>query len=277
MPVISLNSLHPTQSSDGSVLRININHGAVNEMGSVELKDWEALTAHLEAGSAGALITTSDKVTRSGKAIFVAGANVTERVGWSDDEIKAHVRWQRTTLAGLRRAPVFHVTVVNGLALGWGTEFLLTADYRIATTAARFALPETGIGILPGAGGTSELSRVVGPNQALRLGMTGERITGEEALRIGLIDELYESSGEALARAEELALLAARRSPTAIAAFKKGVLASLSMSEDDRTELEAQAYEHCVDTGEAAIGRANFKAITGGERVEWGPRTTLKS
>ena len=277
MPVISLNSLHPTQSSDGSVLRININHGAVNEMGSEELKDWAALTAHLEAGSAGALITTSDKVTRSGKAIFVAGANVTERVGWSDEQIKPHVRWQRTTLAGLRRAPVFHVTVVNGLALGWGTEFLLTADYRIATTAARFALPETGIGILPGAGGTSELSRIVGPNQALRLGMTGERITGEEALRIGLVDELFESSDEALARAEELALLAARRSPTAIAAIKKGVLASLSMSEDERTELEAQAYEHCVDTGEAAIGRANFKAITGGERVEWGPRTTLKS
>ena len=277
MPVISLNSLHPSQSSDGSVLRININHGAVNEMGSEELKDWSALTAHLEGGTVGAMITTSDKVTRSGKAIFIAGANVTERVGWSDEQIKAHVRWQRTTLAGLRRAPVFHVTVVNGLALGWGTEFLLAADYRIATTASRFALPETGIGILPGAGGTSELSRIIGPNQALRLGMTGERISGEEALRIGLVDELFDTSGEAMVRAEELALLAARRSPTATAAFKKGVLASLSMGEEERTELEARAYEHCVDTGEAAIGRANFKAITGGEHVEWGPKTKLKT
>jgi enoyl-CoA hydratase/carnithine racemase len=276
MSVISLTSLHPTLSADGSVLRININHGAVNEMGSVELRDWSALTAHLEVGSAGALITTSDKVTRSGKAIFIAGANVTERVGWSDDQIKTHVRWQRTTLAGLRRAPVFHITVVDGLALGWGTEFLLTADYRIATTAARFALPETGIGILPGAGGTSELSRIIGPNQALRLGMTGERITGEEALRIGLVDELFENADDALARAEALATLAARRSPTATAAFKKGVLASLAMSEDDRTELEAKAYEHCVDTGEAAIGRANFKAITSGEQVQWGPRTDLE-
>lgn len=277
MPVISLNSLHPTLSADGSVLRININHGAVNEMGSNELKDWSVLTAHLEAGTAGALITTSDKVTRSGKAIFIAGANVTERVGWSDDQIKTHVRWQRTTLAGLRRVPVFHVTVVDGLALGWGTEFLLTADYRIATKSARFSLPETSIGILPGAGGTSELSRIIGPNQALRLGMTGERITGEEALRIGLVDELFDTNDEAKARAEELALLAARRSPTAVAAFKKGVLASLSMGEDERTEMEARAYEHCVDTGEAAIGRANFKAITGGERVEWGPRTKLES
>jgi enoyl-CoA hydratase/carnithine racemase len=277
MPVISLTSLHPSLSADGSVLRININHGSVNEMGSVELKDWSTLTAHLEVGAVGALITTSDKVTRSGKSIFIAGANVTERVGWSDDQIKTHVRWQRTTLAGLRRAPVFHVTVVDGLALGWGTEFLLTADYRIATKSARFSLPETGIGILPGAGGTGELSRIIGPNQALRLGMTGERITGEEALRIGLVDELFDNSDEATARAEELALLAARRSPTAVAAFKKGVLASLSMGEDERTEMEARAYEHCVDTGQAAIGRANFKAITGGERVEWGPRTKLES
>jgi hypothetical protein len=49
------------------------------------------------------------------------------------------------------------------------------------------------------------------------------------------------------------------------------------MGEEERTELEARAYEHCVDTGEAAIGRANFKAITGGEHVEWGPKTKLKT
>lgn len=260
----------------GAVLRININHGAVNEMGSPELNDWATVTEHLADGGARALITTSDKRTRSGKSIFVAGANVTERVGWTDEQVKRHVRWQRSTLAALRRVPVFHAVVVDGLALGWGTEFLLTADYRIATTAAQFALPETGIGILPGAGGTSELSRVVGPNQALRLGMTGERIDAAEALRIGLVDEVFDTATEALERAESLAELAARRSPTAVGAFKQGVLASLSMAADQRTELEAQSYELCVDSGEAAIGRANFKSITAGETVEWGPLVPLK-
>ena len=120
------------------------------------------------------------------------------------------------------------------------------------------------------------MSRVVGPNQALRLGMTGERIGAEEALRIGLIDELFETAAEALARAEELASLAAKRSPTAVGAFKQGVLASLAMAEEERTEREALAYELCVDSGEAAIGRANFKAITAGETVQWGPLQTLK-
>ena len=276
MPAISLSSLHVEASAPDAVLRVTIRHGAVNEMGSEQLRDWESVTEFLVAGGAKALITTSDKHTKRGTPIFVAGANVTERAGWSDEEVKAHVRWQRATLAALRRAPVFHAVVVDGLALGWGTEFLLTADYRIATRAAQFALPETGIGILPGAGGTSELSRVVGPNQALRLGMTGERITAEEALRIGLVDEVFESATAANERAEALAAMAARRSPTAVGAFKQGVLASLAMDEGERTEMEARAYEVCVDSGEAAIGRAHFKAITAGETVEWGPRVPLK-
>jgi len=271
----SLTSLQLQPSDDGSIVHINLNHGRVNEMGSVELKDWEMLTAHLQNSAARALVTTSDKTTRSGKSIFIAGANVTERVDWNVDQVKAHVRWQRATLAALRVAPVFHIVVVDGLALGWGTEFMIAADYRIATPNARFALPETGIGILPGAGGTSELSRIIGPPQALRLGMTGEQIDAQEALRIGLVDELAPTAEAAQERAMALASMAAKRSPTAVGAFKQGLLASLSMDEPSRRELEAQAYELCVDAGEAAIGRSNFKAITRGEAVAWGPRKPL--
>ena len=275
MTTIELTSLHASQTETPPVLTVTMDHGRVNEMGSTELRDWSQITAALESGSIRALVTHSTKVTRSGKPIFIAGANVTERVGWTVEQVKAHVRWQRETLAQLRRAPAFHVTVVDGLALGWGTEFMITADYRIATPNARFALPETGIGILPGAGGTSELSRIVGPNQALRLGMTGEQIDAAEALRIGLIDELATDAPAAMERARALAELAAKRSPTAVGAFKQGVLASLSMAEDERAELEAKAYELCVDSGDAAIGRENFKAITAGQAVEWGPKRSL--
>ena len=270
MNPIDLHSLHASVSSDGSVLHVTLDHGRVNEMGSSELGDWDTITEHLNGGRFRALLTTSDKVTRSGKRIFIAGANVTERSQWSVDQVKAHVRRQRSTLAALRHVPAFHVTVVDGLALGWGTEFMITADYRIGTPSARFALPETSIGIVPGAGGTSELSKIIGPNQALRLGMTGEQISAEEALRIGLIDELAESKDAAMERARALTSLAAKRSPTAVGAFKQGVLASLSMAAEDRTELEAQAYELCVDSGDAAIGRKHFKAITAGETVSWG-------
>jgi enoyl-CoA hydratase/carnithine racemase len=271
MNSIDLHSLHSDVSENGDILRITLNHGRVNEMGSLELRDWERITAHLNAGEYRALVTCSDKTTRSGKSIFIAGANVTERTGWTDEQVKKHVRWQRNTLADLRKVPAFHVTVVNGLALGWGTEFMITADYRIGTPQARFALPETGIGILPGAGGTSEMSRIIGPNQTLRLGMTGEQISADEALRIGLLDEVVEDNDAAMKRACDLAQKAAQRSPTAVAAFKAGVLSSLSLPDDERMELEAQSYELCVDSGEAAIGRASFKSITAGESVAWGP------
>lgn len=268
--MIELTSLHLGVS--GPVARLRIHHGKANEMGVAEIEDWERLVDWLEAGPVAALVSSSDRVSSRGTPIFIAGANVTERAGWSDDAVKAHVRRQRAVLARLRRVPLFHVAVVHGVALGWGTEFTLACDWRIATPGARFGLPETGLGILPGAGGASELAAVVGPNQALRLGMTGETVGAEEAHRTGLVDELAPSLEAGLERAEALARLVGTRSPTAVAAFKAALLAGLGLGASERRELEARAYEHCVDSGEAAVGRAHFASITsGGPRAPWGP------
>lgn len=263
-------------SQNGPVVSVELDHGRANEMGRDAVAEWARLTADLESGDATALITFSRRRSAKGTPIFISGANVTEREGWTPDEVRAHVLRQRATLAALRRAPVFHVAVVGGMALGWGTEFLLTADYRIATPEAVFALPETGLGILPGAGGTSELWSMIGPAQALRLGMTGERIDAAEALRIGLVQEVCPDVDAALARAGALAALAARRSPTAIAAFKAALIAAIGQPGLAREALEARAYELCLDSGEAAIGRAHFREITAGEAVAWGPRTRFQ-
>jgi enoyl-CoA hydratase/carnithine racemase len=270
-----LQTLNISSEADGSIWVIELNHGRVNEMGSPEIGDWEQLTAALHSGSVRVLITTSTKTTKRGTPIFIAGANVTERTEWSDAEVRAHVRRQRAALQALRAAPVFHIVVVDGLALGWGTEFLITADYRISGPKARFALPETGIGILPGAGGTSELPTLIGVNQAMRLGMTGEQIDATEANRIGLVDELADDHSAGMARAHALADMVVRRSPTAVSAYKRAALEALGKDPAQRTEIEALAYELCVDSGDAAIGRANFKSITAGEPVPWGPRKPL--
>lgn len=256
---------------DGPVARLTLDHGKANEMGSAQLADLEALCDWLAAAPVRALITRSRRVTEKGTRIFIAGANVTERGGWSVEQVKAHVRRQRAVLGRLRGAPVFTVAVVDGVALGWGTEFLLCNDYRIGAPGARLGLPETGLGILPGAGGSSELAARIGLNQALRLGMTGEQIDAAEGLRIGLLDELAADTDAALTRAEALCRRAATRSPTAMAAFKAAALSSVGLAPAEREELEARAYEHCVDSGEAAIGRAHFQAITAGEGAPWGP------
>ena len=106
--------------------------------------------------------------------------------------------------------------------------------------------------------------------------MTGERITSEEAFRIGLIQERCGSVDEGLERAQALADRVGRNSPTAVAAFKAGVLSAVGASEAERVELEAQAYEHCLDSGEAAIGRENFANIRSGETPPWGKLERFK-
>jgi enoyl-CoA hydratase/carnithine racemase len=262
-----------TRELDDRLVVLELDHGKANEVGTAVLREIEALVESLvEDDRAAALVTFSRRRSRTGTPIFVAGADVTERADWGDTRVKQHVRWQRSVLARLAAVPVFHVVVVEGVALGWGTEYLLTADYAIGCDHAVFGLPETGLGIVPGAGGTSELQHRVGPCHALRLGMTGERIDADEALRIGLIQERVPDVDAGLDRARALAALAARRSPTALAAFKGALLASRGQPEDERRELEARAYERCVDAGEAAIGRAHFAASRTGASIPWGPR-----
>ena len=251
-------------------------HGKANEMGRAQLDGFVDLCERLEAGEARVLVSYSRRRSRKGTAIFVAGANVTERASWSRDEVAAHVRFQRSVLRRVRGLPLFHVAVVNGVALGWGTEYALTADYRIGCDESVYGLPETGLGILPGAGGTAELWAQVGLAQALRLGMTGERIPAEEAYRIGLIQEIQPDVDAGLARAAELGARVARNSPTAVAAFKRAAQAAVGFSDADRVALEAKAYEHCLDSGEAAIGRSHFANIRAGETVPWGPLELFK-
>ena len=269
-------ALHPRLDADRQLLILELDHGKANEMGTAQLDAFAELCALLEDPSREqpitCLCTTSRRVSGSGKPIFIAGANVTERVGWDDERIKAHVIRQRKLMQRLRRLPLFNIALSTGVTLGWGTEYMLTADYSIATRAASFALPETGLGIIPGARGTAELASLVGPAQALRLGCTGESIDANEALRIGLVQELTDDVDSGLARVTALAEQLRRRSPLAITSFKRALLDGLGRSEPERIELEAAAYERCVDSGEAAIGRAAFSEILAGKTPAWGRR-----
>ncbi len=269
----SYERLRVSTSASGAVVELVFDHGKANEMGSAELTELERLASELSTDpDARALISTSRKVSSRGTPIFVAGANVTERVGWSEGEVLAHVRRQRAALAALRRVPVLHVCVVGGVAFGWGTEWLLTADYRVAVPGARFALPETGLGIVPGAGGTAWMADEIGLAHALRLGMTGEQVLPDEALRLGLVQELAADLEAGLVRARALALATATRSPTAVAAFKAAALAGRGRSEREREALEDAAYEVCVRSGEAAVGRARFSVKEGDDVPPWGER-----
>ncbi|KIG12226.1 Enoyl-CoA hydratase/isomerase [Enhygromyxa salina] len=274
MDLSPISALNPRLDPTLQLLVLELDHGKANEIGTEQLVAFEALCTLLESAdlpqAITCLCTTSRRVSKSGKPIFIAGANVTERVEWDDARVKAHVIRQRKLMQRLRRLPLFNIALSSGVTLGWGTEYMLTADYSIATQAASFALPETGLGIVPGARGTAELASLVGPAQALRLGCTGESIDAAEAARIGLVQELAADVDAGLTRVEELARQLRRRSPLALASYKAALLDGLGRCEAERIDLEEAAYERCVDLGEAAIGRASFAAIRDGETPAWG-------
>lgn len=266
-------SLHPKYDTEHSILWLNLDHGKANEMGSEQLEALDALAQFIEQQDCiRCLATSSERLSKKGKPIFIAGANVTERADWSPDKVEAHVHRQRVLMKRLREIPVFSIALTHGVTLGWGAEFLLAMDYAIATPQARIALPETGLGIIPGAGGTAHLTSRISPANAMLLGCTGESLSGEQAIAIGLVSELVADVEAGKRRVEEIARSLAKRSPTAVAAFKRAVLSGLGQDNDTREQLEAQAYQHCIDHGQAALGRANFAKIIAGEAPDWGPR-----
>jgi enoyl-CoA hydratase len=166
-------------------------------------------------------------LTGAGSKAFVAGADIGEFAERSPLE-------QRGTMTGRRifdeiaafPAPV--IAMINGFALGGGCELAMACDLRIAARSAKLGQPEVRLGLIPGAGGTQRLPRLVGPSRALRLVLTGELIDAAEAERIGLVDEVVDD--DAL---EEHTLAIARaiaaHSPVAVRLAKSAVHASLEM------------------------------------------------
>lgn len=275
MDLNAFETLHPRLDEARSLLVLELDHGKANEMGTEQLDALERLCEALETdGSVTCLCTTSRRLSKRGTPIFISGANVTERAQWSPEQVNAHVIRQRALMRRLRHLPLFTIVVTHGVTLGWGTEYVLTADYCIATETASFALPETGLGIIPGARGTAELAALVGPAQAMRLGATGETVNAEAAVSMGLAQERVDDVDAGLERVHAMAARLQTRSPTAVASFKRALLAGLGQPESDRLDLEAKAYAHCVATGEAAIGRASFADIRAGKAPQWGPRST---
>lgn len=161
-------------------------------------------------------------VLYGGERCFAAGADV-EQLAQMDFETVVH--WNRQlqeTFTSFSSLPMPVVAAVNGYALGGGFELALAADYRIAGDNAAIGLPEVLLGIMPGAGGTQRLTRIVGASRAKELLMSGRRVGPMEALELRLVDEVV-PSGETLAHAQEYAVRLARGPRYAIEAIKEAV------------------------------------------------------
>ena len=226
-----------------------------------------------ELREAAGIVSGDDRVGAvvlwGGPKVFAAGADIKEMQGRTFAEISSRAGDLQAAFTALARIPKVVVAAVNGYALGGGCELALTADLRIAATDAQLGQPEILLGIIPGAGGTQRLPRLIGPSRAKSLIYSGRFCKAEEALAIGLVDEVHPPE-QVYAKARELAARYARGPGVALRAAKQAIDGGLDGGIDAGLLLERHAFQSLFATEDAAEGMASF--------VERGPgKATFKS
>ncbi len=197
-------------------------------------------------------------ITGSGDRAFCAGADLKERATLSPDQVREYIFTIRnlfTTIEELNKAVI---AAVNGIALGGGTELALASDIRIAGTNASMGLTETRLAIIPGAGGTQRLPRLVGRGKAKELIFTGQRVDAREALRIGLVNKVCEQS-ELLAECRKMAAMICETGPIAIEQAKYAINYGLETDIHTGLAIESNAYWVCIPTEDRLEGLAAFR------------------
>jgi enoyl-CoA hydratase/carnithine racemase len=193
-------------------------------------------------------------VTGRGERAFSAGADISEFNGpnapSADETRGAAIRWHDAP----SRCPKPVIAAINGICLGGGLELALACDIRICARRASFALPEVGVGVIPGAGGTQRLARTVGLGAALWMTLTAERIEAQEAHRIGLVSRVV-ADDELAAEAQALAIRIAGHGALALEAAKAAVYRGLDGPLDAGLAIEAELSARVVGSADQ-ISRA---------------------
>lgn len=185
--------------------------------------------------------------TGTGKA-FSAGADLKERVTLNEAEVRRNVLAIREVFASIAALPQPTIAAVNGHALGGGFEWMLACDFRIIVDGALVGLTETSFGIIPGAGGTQRLPRLIGETRAKELIFTAKKIDAETAERYGLVSQVVATRDELLPACFELAAAMLRNGPIAIRQAKQAIDGGMDVSLADGLRLETEAYEAVIPT-----------------------------
>lgn len=195
-------------------------------------------------------------ITGSGKA-FAAGADINELL--QRDPVKALEATKLGTdlFSRIEELEIPVIAAINGFALGGGCELAMACDMRIASEKAKFGQPEINLAIIPGAGGTQRLPRLVGLGMAKRLVLTGEIIDAQTALRIGLVDEVVEHE-KLMERGKEVAMKIVEKSPLAVKIAKKALNASLNMPLREGLKYEASLFSLLFSSEDAKEGMRAF-------------------
>jgi enoyl-CoA hydratase/carnithine racemase len=196
-------------------------------------------------------------LTGTGDKAFIAGEDIGELNGISAVEAAAFTRAGQAVLDFLENLGKPVIAAVNGFALGGGCETAMACTIRLAVETAKFGQPEVKLGIIPGAGGTQRLPRLVGKGRALQLILTGEMISAQEAYRIGLVNEIVPRA-ELISRAEAILKQINANAPLAIKFSLEAVHRGSETSQAEGLVIESSLFAICAGTEDKKEGTTAF-------------------
>jgi enoyl-CoA hydratase/carnithine racemase len=194
-------------------------------------------------------------LTGAGEKAFIAGADISQVAGYT--KLTALDSDLQRLFDLVEEFPKPTIAAVNGFALGGGCEIAMACDIRIASRTARFGLPETALSVLPGAGGTQRLARLIGTGRAIELVLTGRMVDADEAERIGLVTAVTQPD-ELIAKAREIAATILARGPLATRLAKLVIRAGMDADQRTGQVVERLAQAVLYESEDKLEGTAAF-------------------
>jgi enoyl-CoA hydratase len=196
-------------------------------------------------------------LTGAGEKAFVAGADITEMASLGAQEAQVYSHELRASFDTIERSPKPVIAAVNGFALGGGCELAMACHVRIASDTAKFGQPEVSLGLIPGAGGTQRLPRLVGRGRALDIILTGDMIDAAEAHRIGLVTRVV-AAAELRGFVASFAARLLTKGPLALARALEAVISGTEMALPEGLRFEASLFGLCFATDDMREGTRAF-------------------
>ncbi|MBP5206610.1 MAG: enoyl-CoA hydratase/isomerase family protein [Bacteroidales bacterium] len=224
---------------------------SLNALNSNLLKELDDFLDHLGADTR-VLIITGD-----GEKAFVAGADISEMQNLTEPEGVTFGQLGAQVFRKIETLPIPVIAAVNGFALGGGCELALACDIRIASNRAKFGQPEVGLGIIPGFSGTYRLTKIVGMGNAKEMIYTGRAIKADEALRIGLVNAVYEPE-QLMEEARNLAARILKNAPIAVRYAKQCINEEYDLPADEAIAYENTMFGKCFATKDQKAGMTAF-------------------
>lgn len=239
---------------DSNLAIIKINRPkALNALNSETLKELDLVISEISKDKdIYAVILTGE-----GEKAFVAGADIAEMKGLNAIEGKAFGVLGNKVFRNLEKLNKPVIAAINGFALGGGCELAMSCDIRIASSKAKFAQPEAGLGITPGFGGTQRLARLVGEGKAKELIYTCDMIKADEAYKIGLVNKVVEPE-VLLEEAKAMAAKIIKNAPIAVTQCKEAINRGMQVDIDTALAFEAEAFGLCFASEDQKEGMIAF-------------------